>query len=141
VSTGRCLCGAVTYEVAGPLRQVIVCHCADCRRWHGRGAAMTCARRDRVAIHGEESLRWYGAPDGPERGFCARCGSSLFWVAPGRPTVSIAAGTLDDPGPLRAVAHIFCEDERYDDREHPDGVLRFARGAPPEVAAPPGVSP
>lgn len=137
MSTGRCLCGAVTYEVAGPLRQVIVCHCVDCRHWHGRGAAMTCAHRDRVTIRGEESLRWYCTPDGPERGFCARCGSSLFWVAPRRPTISIPAGTLDDPRRLRAVAHIFCEQEEPYDRDHPDGLARFPRGAPPEVAAPP----
>jgi len=41
----------------------------------------------------------------PRRGFCGECGSSLFWDAPGRPTVSIAAGTLDGPTGLRVAAH------------------------------------
>jgi hypothetical protein len=27
-ATGRCLCGAITLEIRGPLRDVVVCHCA-----------------------------------------------------------------------------------------------------------------
>jgi len=137
VRTGRCLCGAVTYTVDGALRSVVVCHCLDCQRWHGRAAAMTCVVRDRLSLSGEETLRWFRTPDGPERGFCARCGSSLFWTAPGRGTISIAAGTLDSVHGLRAVAHIWCEHARLYDADHPDGVERHSRGAPPELASPP----
>ena len=43
VATGRCLCGAVAYEVRGPLRDVLICHCEECRRWHGHMAACTAA--------------------------------------------------------------------------------------------------
>jgi len=136
-SSGRCLCGAVAYRVSGPLRPVIVCHCVDCRRWHGRAAAMTCAARDAVAITGEETLRWFRTPDGPDRGSCARCGSSLFWVAPGRGSISIAAGTLDAPGGLRTVAHIWCDHAEPYDTDDPGGVERHARGAPARLAAPP----
>jgi len=151
MSSGRCLCGAVSYRVAGPLRDVIVCHCRDCRRWHGRAAAMTCAERDRVTIAGEEAVRWFRTPDGPDRGSCARCGSSLFWVAPGRGSISIAAGTLDggdDADDLRTVAHIWCDHAApYEalpygaapsGNGHADGVERHPRGAPARLAAPPG---
>ena len=27
MATGRCLCGAVRYEVRGSLRDVLICHC------------------------------------------------------------------------------------------------------------------
>ena len=37
VATGGCLCGAVRYQVHGPLRDVLICHCVECRRWHGNG--------------------------------------------------------------------------------------------------------
>ena len=34
-AAGGCECGAVRYEVRGPLREVIDCHCGQCRRTHG----------------------------------------------------------------------------------------------------------
>ena len=40
-ATGSCLCGAVRYEVTGPLRDVVECHCAMCRKTHGHIGAYT----------------------------------------------------------------------------------------------------
>jgi hypothetical protein len=103
---GGCLCGAVRYEVRGPLRDVVLCHCSRCRRTHGHVAAYSACAREHLSLTEERGLRWY-ADDGRERGFCAECGGSLFWRAPGRETVSIAAGTLDEPTGLRTVGQIF----------------------------------
>ena len=109
-ATGGCLCGAVRYEVRGPLRDVVVCHCERCRRTHGHAAAdSACARADLV-VREAGTLRWYAA-DARERGFCSRCGASLFWCAEGRDTISVAAGTLDPPTGLRTVAHIYTRDQ------------------------------
>jgi hypothetical protein len=108
-ATGGCLCGAVRYEVRGPLRDVVLCHCRRCRRTHGHVAAYgACASAD-LAIREDGALRWYEA-DGRARGFCGVCGASLFWRADGRETVSVAAGTLDEPTGLRTVAQIFTAD-------------------------------
>jgi hypothetical protein len=55
-------------------------------------------------------LRWIDSPRSDahaRRGFCAECGSSLFWDAPDRLTVSIAAGTVDGSTGLRTTAHWF----------------------------------
>jgi hypothetical protein len=108
MASGGCLCGAVRYEVNGPLRDVLICHCQECRRWHGHVSACTAARREDLALVAQRGLRWIDSPQsdaGARRGFCAECGSSLFWDAPGRPTVSIAAGTVDPPTGLRVSAH------------------------------------
>ncbi|MBV8998587.1 MAG: GFA family protein [Solirubrobacterales bacterium] len=108
MATGRCLCGAVRYEVRGPLRDVLICHCEECRRWHGHFSASTAARRGDLVLLEQRGLRWIQSPDsdaGARRGFCAECGSSLFWDAPRRPTISIAAGTVDEPTGLRIAAH------------------------------------
>jgi hypothetical protein len=108
-ATGGCLCGAVRYEVAGPLRDVVMCHCSRCLRTHGHAAAYSaCARSDLVLLR-DAGLRWYEADD-RARGFCARCGASLFWRAAARDTISIAAGTLDQPTGLKTVAHIHTRD-------------------------------
>ena len=108
MATGRCLCGAVRYQVDGPLRDVLICHCEECRRWTGHFSANTAARREDLVLTEAQGLRWIDSPRSDahaRRGFCARCGSSLFWDAPGRPTVSIAAGSLDEPTDLRVSAH------------------------------------
>jgi hypothetical protein len=112
-ATGRCLCGAVRYEIDGPLRDVSVCHCVECRRWHGSPAGYTSAPNEALRLTSEESLRWIDSPEstaGARRGFCGDCGSSLFWDAPERDTISIAAGTLDPPTGLKTVSHIYTAD-------------------------------
>jgi hypothetical protein len=107
-ATGGCLCGAVRYEVAGPLRDVVICHCARCRRTHGHVAAYaSCAPADLRLVE-EEGLRWYES-DGRHQGFCGSCGSRLFWRAEGRDSVSITAGSIDEPTGLKTVKHIFTE--------------------------------
>ncbi len=108
-STGGCLCGAIRYEVTGPLRDVVICHCSRCLRTHGHAAAYAQCARDDLLLVRSGGLRWYEA-DGRARGFCATCGASLFWRADGRETVSIAAGTLDQPTGLKTVAQIYTRD-------------------------------
>ena len=106
--TGGCLCGAITYRVTGPLRPVIACHCAQCRKTSGHHVAATSARREDVAISGD--VQWYASSDTARRGFCPICGSNLFWDGPGA-NLSIFAGTLDgDPG-LAMAGHIYCADK------------------------------
>ena len=127
--TGGCLCGAVRYSIAGPIRDVLVCHCGECRRWHGGAGAYTAAPADAVTFagSGEDSLRWIESPaseTGASRGFCGECGSSLFWRAPGRDTISIAAGSLDQPTGLRIAGHIHTDPgEDWTDTPHPDSPM------------------
>jgi hypothetical protein len=108
-ATGGCLCGAVRYEVRGPLRDVVVCHCSRCRRTHGHVAAYAACRRADLVLVEERGLRWYEAAD-RARGFCAQCGASVLWRAEGRETISVAAGTLDPPTGLRTIAQIHVAD-------------------------------
>jgi hypothetical protein len=110
--TGRCLCGAVRFEVDGPLRDVVLCHCGECRRWAGHVWAASAARREDVSVVEDGALRWIDSPESESharRGFCCECGSSLFWDAPGRETISFSAGALDPPTGLRTVREIYTE--------------------------------
>ena len=61
--TGRCLCGAVVYELRGPLRDVLFCHCVECRRWGGHAAAMTAVPDERLVLFETRGLRWIDSPD------------------------------------------------------------------------------
>lgn len=108
-ATGGCLCGAVRYRVNGSLRDVLACHCSQCRRSSGHYVAATAASRDAVSIEGEVS--WYTSSPGVRRGFCGRCGSNLFWDQAGSAHLSIWAGSLDGPTGLRLKGHIFVADK------------------------------
>jgi hypothetical protein len=108
---GRCLCGEVRYQVRGDLRGVIACHCGQCRRTSGHFAAMTSAPSAHIELTASDQLRWYQSSDTAERGFCARCGSNLFWRQKGRDAISITAGTLDTPTNLSIEEHIFVADK------------------------------
>jgi hypothetical protein len=139
-ASGGCLCGAVRYEVAGPLRDVLVCHCRECQRWHGGPCSASAAWRGDLRLVDERGLRWIVSPHsdaGARRGFCGECGSSLFWEAPGRETISIAAGTLDDPAGLRAVGHIYVAQAGAYEAIADDGLPQHPAAAPPGAIAMP----
>jgi hypothetical protein len=110
-ATGRCLCGAITLEIRGPLRDVVVCHCGQCRRQHGAPPSYTAAAWSDVRLKGEQNLAWYQSSPEARRGFCSSCGASLFWEPMGSGRVSIAAGCLDKPTDLRTVRHIYVADK------------------------------
>jgi hypothetical protein len=106
-ATGGCLCGSARFEVRGPLRDVVICHCVFCQRMHTHvGAATACAPSDLRIISGR-TLRWYRSSPGRRRGFCRKCGSSLFWEPMPTTHISISAGSLDRPTGLKVVEHIF----------------------------------
>jgi len=104
------MCGRIRYEVRGKLRDVIACHCVQCRKSSGHFVAATACRRSSFRLLKEDTLRWYVAVPGYRRGFCGACGSSLFFEEDGSERVSIAAGTLDEPQGLSIVAHIFASE-------------------------------
>lgn len=133
--TGSCLCGAVRYEVSGRLRPVIFCHCNQCRKQTGHVMAATAARPEELHIHDDNgTLKWYRSSDAAERGFCANCGSTLFWRGEGRDYWAIAAGTLDGDTGLRLKGHVFC-DSAGDYYEISGGEFRLPGGyqTPPPV--------
>jgi hypothetical protein len=129
-ATGGCLCGAVRYEVRGPLRPVVACHCTQCRRMTGHFLAATAAREGDLVITRETGLKWYHASEQARRGFCADCGSTLFWLGNGRDYVSIAAGSIDGATGLKLVQHIHTAD-KGDYYELDDGVAASGAGMMP----------
>ena len=127
---GGCLCGGVRYRIRGPRRNIVCCHCENCRRTHGHFAAYTALRRSDLELLADSTLTWYHdlSPD-TRRGFCRRCGASLFWDSgDGKGRLSVAAGSLDDSGELETVGHIFVSEAgRY--YRIDDGLPRYEHGS------------
>ena len=107
--TGGCLCGGVRYRIDGDCRDIICCHCENCWRTHGHFAAYTALDQSALTLVSAHTLQWFhdASPD-TYRGFCNRCGASLFWDArDSRKRISVAAGSLDDSGSLQTIGHVF----------------------------------
>jgi hypothetical protein len=106
--TGRCLCGAVHFEIHGTLGRFAYCHCTSCRR--ASGSAFTANAPVLAAevkwTSGRESIREYESSPGKFRAFCSRCGSPIYARLVAQPEwLSIRLGLIDaDPG-HRAQAH------------------------------------
>jgi len=108
--TGGCLCGAVRYEVRGALRDVIACHCRECRRVSSHHVAATAARPGDWTITKSDGLGWYSVGGVLRRGFCRDCGATLFFDHGPEHPLGIGAGSLDvDPG-LRIAVHIYVDE-------------------------------
>lgn len=126
---GGCLCGAVRFRTRGQLRAVVACHCSQCRRQSGHIWAATNVLDTDLEIEGVHRLTWYSATEGIRRGFCATCGSVLFWKMESRDYTSIGAGAFDTPSGLRLESHIFCAD-KGDYYEIADGLPQFPASSP-----------
>jgi hypothetical protein len=105
-ATGSCLCGAVRYRISGALRDVILCHCAMCRKTHGHIGAYAATPKTALQLTESRGLRWYASSAIARRGFCGDCGSTLFWEPAAKDYVAVAAGTLESPTGLATVLQI-----------------------------------
>jgi hypothetical protein len=108
--TGSCLCGAVRYEIVGPLPAPSACHCAQCRRQHGALGVYTLAPTERYKIIGGRHIAWYESSPGIRRGFCKVCGSKLFWERADSGQLDVVVGTLDAPTGLKIEKNIYLAD-------------------------------
>ena len=114
--TGRCLCGACTYEIEGEPIVVAHCHCLDCQRLSGAGHSTG-------AMFAESGIRLSGEPatwamtsdagNTVTRLFCGMCGSPLFGKNSGMPGVmTVTLGTLDASDALKPQVAIFARTRR-----------------------------
>lgn len=96
--TGGCQCGAVRYHASAMVDNAHICHCRMCQKAVGNlFAALVATPRD--------ALTWTrGAPaifkssDQVARGFCADCGTPLFYDYLEGSRINLTMGSLDNPG-------------------------------------------
>ena len=105
---GSCLCGGIRFEI-DKVRALTHCHCVNCRKLTGAAFA-TYAHVDADKfrlVAGDDMMVEYESSPGSFRKRCKVCGC----LAPGKasylPTVSIAAGLLDDDPGVRPMLHVF----------------------------------
>ena len=132
ITTGGCLCGAVRYEITGPLRDVVNCHCEMCQKQHGGFGPHSKARKENIRITKSDGLAWYQTSDVARRGFCNQCGSGLFWEPLKQDGTGIIASTLDGPTGLKTIGHIFVS-EKSDFYDITDDLPQFDESSDGEL--------
>ena len=80
---GSCECQGVVFELIGELRDVVFCHCSQCRKTSGHYWAATQVSKANLNLIKAMSLSWYNSSDEARRGFCSVCGSSMFYERKG----------------------------------------------------------
>jgi len=105
--SGSCLCQGVRFEINGPLNPIVACHCSQCAKTSGHFATSTSTAAANLTMLSDETLSWFQSSENGNRGFCSRCGSSLFWKQTGAPDIYISAGAIDKPVGVRIAEHIF----------------------------------
>lgn len=107
---GACLCGAIHVEIDLPPKWVAHCHCSQCQRAHG-AAFVTWLGVNELAARisdPEQQLQWFASSQAARRGFCRRCGSSLFFTSSRWPgELHIVRACFGDPIAQLPMAHVF----------------------------------
>ncbi len=77
---GSCLCGQVSVEIRGPLRNSRFCHCTNCRKFSGTAyAAWGVVSSEHLQIvHGAANVARFDSGGGL-RVFCRSCGAPLWY--------------------------------------------------------------
>jgi hypothetical protein len=105
---GRCLCGAVHYEVADAFVYAANCHCSNCRRATGaafKPLAGIESGKLRI-VEGASRLMIFGDPAAHDA-HCRACGSLLYSLVRAGAFVHVTMGTLVDAPAIKPTAHIF----------------------------------
>lgn len=113
--TGRCLCGAISYELSGEVLATAVCHCDHCQRQSGGAFSVNVvAHKSQLTVTGTLSI--YG--DRGEAGdavyvnrcFCGDCGSPIYSELMMRDgLIAVKAGTLDDRSEIEPGIEAWCD--------------------------------
>jgi hypothetical protein len=118
MQTGRCLCGAVTFELTGDLIATAVCHCDHCQRQSGGAFSVNLiAHESQLTIEGElNTYEETGENDDNvyvRRRFCPSCGSPIvseLSLTPG--IIAVKAGVLDDKSTVNPTVEVWCVDRQ-----------------------------
>ena len=102
-----CLCGDIKLRTQGYHRNVQNCHCIQCMKTHGHHAAYTNVEERNIKFLKKRTLKWFRSSKRAKRGFCNKCGASLFFKIIGAKNISIAAGMFNKPIKLKTIMNIF----------------------------------
>jgi hypothetical protein len=95
--SGGCQCGAVRYCASAVTDTSHICHCRMCQKAVGNFfAALIGVPKDALTWTRGEAARFMSS-EHVARGFCARCGTPLFYEYMLGDDLALTTGSLDEP--------------------------------------------
>jgi len=110
-SKGSCLCGGIKFSTKGFHRNVSNCHCKQCMKTHGNFAAYTMIQKKNVKFLSKKTLKWFKSSTRAKRGFCKRCGASVFFQINNTENIHIAAGLFNKSLKVKTFRNIFTKNK------------------------------
>ncbi len=113
--TGRCLCGQISYEVAGDPLTTVICHCEHCQRQSGGAYSVNVVIMEpQITVTGElstfEDRGEHGDAVYVRRRFCGNCGSPIYSaLAEPAGVLALKAGSLDDTSIVEPSRQVWTE--------------------------------
>jgi len=102
---GMCQCGAVRYRIAAGPSLETLCGCRMCQRASGNFLSAFYQVPD-AAVTWETDPQIFRSSDVAERGFCAACGTPLFFREIGGGMTEFHAATLAEGTPFAPTAYV-----------------------------------
>jgi hypothetical protein len=106
IHTGKCLCGAVRYELTTDGAEVAdYCHCRQCQAASGAPVVawvQVAPRHFRVT---QGAAKPFASSAAATRWFCPDCGSPLYMTDHEGRSVGVTLGTLDNPAAITPTVH------------------------------------
>jgi len=110
---GSCLCGSISYRVAGEADAIRACHCSRCRQRSGGAwfSAMPVVFTEICLDGDEKNISSFFLPDSQYYGysFCSICGTVIPTAFPDGKRTVVAAGSLESTPPIGLKYHIYYE--------------------------------
>lgn len=112
MQTGRCQCGEVCYESSGQAVGLYIFHCRECQKQSASAFGITLdVPRAGFRLTQGNPKYWTRNTDSGGKlrcAFCPACGSRLWHESePASETVSIKAGSLDEPIDVSQAVHVW----------------------------------
>ena len=108
--SGRCLCGEATFEATLEDGAMHACHCESCRRWTGGVYLYLPVEPETLSVSGE-SARFFRSSSFAERGFCARCGSTLLFRHLDGRSADVSAQAVEHSGSFPFASEVFVDEQ------------------------------
>ena len=111
--SGSCLCSSIIFKIANECRYAVLCHCTMCQKSNAEFSNYTKVQKKDFKFLKKKNLKWFFSSKDYKRGFCFKCGSSLFFQSRhSNNEIAISTGSINSKIPIKG--HIFYEDKKSD---------------------------